>query len=151
MLNRRWNPFELSNSAVVVSPLMRDFDQLFQELAGQTARQGREFTPPTDIYETEAGVTLQVDLPGHDAKSIEVKVEKGVLTLRSERKAPEGNTKENARRLERGFGVYSRSFKLPDTVDATNVEARYENGVLTLALPRKEESKPRVIEVKVQG
>jgi len=150
MLNRRWNPFELSNSAVVVSPLMRDFDQLFQELAGQTTRQGREFAPATDIYETEAGVTIQVDLPGHDAKSIEVKVDKGVLTLRSERKAPEGN-KENARRLERGFGVYTRSFKLPDTVDATNVEARYENGVLTLALPRKEESKPRVIEVKVQG
>ncbi|HEX8705432.1 MAG TPA: Hsp20/alpha crystallin family protein [Myxococcaceae bacterium] len=145
MLNR-WNPFELSNSAVV----MRDFDQLFQELAGQAVRQGREFAPATDIYETEAGVTLQVDLPGHDAKSIEVKVDKGVLTLRSERKAPEG-TKENARRLERGFGVYTRSFKLPDTVDASNVDARYDNGVLTLTLPRKEESKPRVIEVKVQG
>jgi HSP20 family protein len=150
MLNRRWNPFELSNSAVVMSPLMRDVDQLFQELAGQATRQGREFAPATDIYETEAGVTLQVDLPGHDAKSIEVKVDKGVLTLRSERKAPEG-TKENARRLERGFGVYTRSFKLPDTVDASNVGARYENGVLTLSLPRKEEAKPRVIEVKVQG
>jgi HSP20 family protein len=150
MLNR-WNPFELSNSAVVVTPLMRDFDQLFQELAGKTTRQGREFAPATDIYETEAGVTLQVDLPGHDAKSIEVKVDKGVLTIRSERKAPEGTNKDNARRLERGFGVYTRSFKLPDTVDASNVEARYENGVLTLALPRKEESKPRVIEVKVQG
>jgi HSP20 family protein len=150
MLNRRWNPFELSNSAVVMSPLMRDVDQLFQELAGQTARQGREFAPATDIYETEAGVTIQVDLPGHDAKSIEVKVDKGVLTLRSERKAPEG-TKENARRLERGFGVYTRSFKLPDTVDASNVDARYENGVLTLVLPRKEEAKPRVIEVKAQG
>jgi HSP20 family protein len=151
MLNRRWNPFELSNSAAVATPLMRDFDQLFHELAGQTTtRQGREFAPATDIYETEAGITLQVDLPGQDAKSIEVKVEKGVLTLRSERKAQEG-TKENARRLERGFGVYTRSFKLPDTVDATHVEARYENGVLTLALPRKEDSKPRVIEVKVQG
>ncbi len=150
MLNRRWNPFELSNSAVVMSPLMRDVDQLFQELAGQATRQGREFAPATDIYETEAGVTIQVDLPGHDAKSIEVKVDKGVLTLRSERKAPE-STKENARRLERGFGVYTRSFKLPDTVDASNVDARYENGVLTLSLPRKEEAKPRVIEVKVQG
>ncbi|MDY7226885.1 Hsp20/alpha crystallin family protein [Hyalangium rubrum] len=145
-MQTRWNPFELSNSAVV----MRDFDQLFQELTGQATRQGREFAPATDIYETETGVTLQVDLPGHDAKAIEVKVEKGVLTLRSERKAEQG-AKENARRLERGFGVYTRSFKLPDTVDATKVEARYENGVLTLAMPRKEESKPRVIEVKVQG
>jgi HSP20 family protein len=147
MLNR-WNSF--GNGAVVAGPLMRDFDQLFQELTGQAVRQGREFAPATDIYETESGVTLQVDLPGHDPKAIEVKVEKGVLTLRSERKADPA-AKESARRLERGFGVYTRSFKLPDTVDATNVQARYESGVLTLTMPRKEEAKPRVIEVKVQG
>jgi HSP20 family protein len=149
MLNR-WNPFEFGNGAVVAGPLMKDFDQLFQELTGQAVRQGREFAPATDIYETESGVTLQVDLPGHDPKSIEVKVEKGVLTLRSERKANPA-AKDSARRLERGFGVYTRSFKLPDTVDANNVDARYEHGVLTLTLPRKEEAKPRVIEVKVQG
>lgn len=149
MLNR-WNPFEVGNGAVVAGPFLRDFDHLFQELTGQAVRQGRELAPATDIYETESGVTLQVDLPGHDPKAIEVKVEKGVLTLRSERKA-DATTKENARRLERGFGVYTRSFKLPDTVDTQNVGARYENGVLTLTMPRKEESKPRVIEVKVQG
>jgi len=149
MLNR-WNAFPFGNGAVVAGPLMKDFDQLFQELSGQAVRQGRELAPATDIYETESGVTLQVDLPGHDAKSIEVKVEKGVLTLRSERKADE-KAKEGARRLERNFGVYTRSFKLPDTVDASNVDARYENGVLTLTLPRKEEAKPRVISVKVQG
>ena len=149
MLNR-WNPFEFGNGAVVAGPFLRDFDHLFQELSGQEVRQGREFAPATDIYETESGVTLQVDLPGHDPKSIEVKVEKGVLTLRSERKA-DVNAKEGARRLERGFGVYTRSFKLPNTVDTSNVGARYENGVLTLTLPRKEEAKPRVIEVKVQG
>ncbi|HVG57518.1 MAG TPA: Hsp20/alpha crystallin family protein [Hyalangium sp.] len=147
MLNR-WNSF--GNGAVVAGPLMRDFDQLFQELTGQAVRQGREFAPATDIYETESGVTLQVDLPGHDPKAIEVKVEKGVLTLRSERKA-DPSAKESARRLERGFGVYTRSFKLPDTVDANNVAARYEHGVLTLTMPRKEEAKPRVIEVKVQS
>ncbi|WP_224361296.1 Hsp20/alpha crystallin family protein [Hyalangium versicolor] len=149
MLNR-WNTFPFGNGAVVAGPLMKDFEQLFQELSHQTVRQGREFAPATDIYETESGVTLQVDLPGHDAKSIEVKVEKGVLTLRSERKVDE-KAKEGARRLERNFGVYTRSFKLPETVDATNVDARFENGVLTLTLPRKEEAKPRVIEVKVQG
>ena len=149
MLNR-WNPFEVGNGAVVAGPLMRDFDQLFQELAGQATRKGVEFAPATDIYETASGVTLQVDLPGHDPKAIEVKVEKGVLTLRSERKADPA-AKDSARRLERGFGVFTRSFKLPDTVDTTHVEARYENGVLTLTMPRKEESKPRVIEVKVQG
>ncbi|MDC0713419.1 Hsp20/alpha crystallin family protein [Stigmatella sp. ncwal1] len=149
-MQTRFNPFELRNGAAVVGPLMRDFDFLFHGLAGPTGRHGTSFAPPADIFETQAGLTLQVDLPGHDPKTIEVKVEQGVLTFRSERKA-EPNAKENARRLERGFGVYTRSFTLPDTVDATKVEARYEQGVLTLTLPRKEESKPRVIEVKVQG
>jgi HSP20 family protein len=144
MLNRY--PFNLHAGA---TPLMRDFEQLFRELHPEAAGP-RELIPAADIYETEAGLTLQVDLPGHDAKAIEVKVEKDVLTLRSERK-PEGQGEgTQTRRRERGFGVYARSFVLPRTVDTTKVEARYDNGVLTLTLPRREESKPRVVEVKVQ-
>lgn len=149
MLNR-WNPFEMSNGAVALGPLMaKEFDQLFRELS---VRQGnsRELVPPADIFETAEGITLQVDLPGHDAKSIEVKVENDTLTLKSERKV-ERSDKDGARRLERSFGVYARSFVVPRTVDASRVEARYENGVLTLTLPRREESRPRVVEVKVNG
>ncbi|HYO54274.1 Hsp20/alpha crystallin family protein, partial [Archangium sp.] len=88
--------------------------------------------------------------PGHDPKSIEVKVENDTLTLKSERKV-ERSDKDGARRLERSFGVYARSFVLPRTVDASRVEARYENGVLTLTVPRREEARPRVVEVKVNG
>ena len=146
----RFNPFDVSNGAVALGPLMaKEFDQLFRELS---ARQGgaRELVPPTDIYETAEGITLQVDLPGHDPKSIEVKVENDTLSLRSERKV-ERSDQDGARRLERSFGVYARSFVLPRTVDASKVEARYENGVLTLTLPRRDESRPRVVEVKVNG
>jgi HSP20 family protein len=149
-MQTRFNPFELSNGAVALGPVMvKEFDQLFRELS---ARQGgaRELVPPTDIYETAEGITLQVDLPGHDPKAIEVKVENDTLTLKSERKV-ERSDKEGAHRLERSFGVYSRSFVLPRTVDASKVEARYENGVLTLTLPRREESRPRVVQVKVNG
>ena len=129
--------------------MMREFDQFFRDLS---VRQGgsRELIPPADIYETAEGITLQVDLPGHDPKSIEVKVENDTLTLKSERKV-ERSEKDGARRLERGFGVYARSFVLPRTVDASKVEARYENGVLTLTLPRREEARPRVVEVKVNA
>ena len=149
MLNR-WNPFEMSNGAVALGPLMaKEFDQLFRELSVRQG-QGRELVPPADICETAEGITLQVDLPGHDAKAIEVKVENDTLTLKSERKA-ERTDKEGARRLERSFGVYARSFVLPRTVDASKVEARYENGVLTLSVPRREESRPRVVEVKVNS
>ncbi|ATB36032.1 heat-shock protein [Cystobacter fuscus] len=147
-MQSRWNPFEMSNGAVALGPLvMREFDQFFRERPSGA----REFAPAADIYETAEGITLHVDLPGHDAKSIEVKVENDTLTLKSERKRPESLKDEGTRRLERNFGVFTRSFVLPRTVDASRVEARYENGVLTLALPRREETKPRVIEVKVNG
>jgi HSP20 family protein len=140
----------MSNGAVALGPLVeKEFDQLFRDLS---VRQGgaRELLPPADIYETAEGITLQVDLPGHDPKAIEVKVENDTLTLKSERKV-ERSDKDGARRLERSFGVYTRSFVLPRTVDASKVEARYENGVLTLTLPRREESRPRVVQVKVNG
>ncbi|HEX8441222.1 Hsp20/alpha crystallin family protein [Archangium sp.] len=149
-MQNRWNPFEMSNGAVALGPLMaREFDQLFRELG---VRQGgsRELVPAADIYETAEGITLLVDLPGHDPKAIEVKVENDTLTLKSERKV-ERTDKEGARRLERSFGVYARSFVLPRTVDASKVEARYDNGVLTLTVPRREESRPRVVEVKVNS
>lgn len=149
MLNR-WNPFEMSNGAVALPLMAREFDQLFRDLSVRQSG-SREFVPAADILETAEGITLQVDLPGHDPKTIEVKVENDVLTLRSERKAAESTTKEGAQRLERSFGVYARSFTLPRTVDASKVEAQYENGVLTLTLPRREETKPRVVSVKVNG
>ncbi|MBZ4415189.1 Hsp20/alpha crystallin family protein [Myxococcus sp. RHSTA-1-4] len=145
------NPF---NSAVVVNPLMRDFDALFRELTQPVWRQSqapRQFAPAADIVESESGLTLHLDMPGLEAKAIQVKVEKDVLTVQAERKAEPKAEGVTVRRQERGFGTFARSFALPDTVDASKVEAKYEHGVLTLTLPRREESKPRVIEVKVQG
>jgi HSP20 family protein len=146
----RWNPFDVSNGAVALGA--KEFDQLFRDLAAPVWRQGgvRELVPPTDIYETAEGITVQVDLPGHQPDAIEVKVENDTLSIRSERKAERAD-KEGARRLERGFGVYARSFVVPRTVDAARVEARYEHGVLTLTLPRREEARPRTVQVKVNG
>lgn len=150
-MHSRWNPFEMSNGAVALGPLvLREFDQLFRDLPVRPSG-AREFAPAADIYETAEGITLQVDLPGHEPKSIQVKVENDTLTLKSERSRPDSLKDEGTRRLERGFGVYTRSFVLPRTVDPSRVEARYEAGVLTLTLPRREETKPRVIEVKVNS
>jgi len=143
------NPF---NSAVVMNPLVRDFDTLVRELTQPVWRQApRERVPAADIIESESGLTLHLDMPGLEAKAIQVKVENDVLTVQAERKAEPKAEGVTVRRQERAFGTFGRSFALPDTVDASKVEAKYENGVLTLTLPRREESKPRVIEVKVQG
>jgi HSP20 family protein len=112
----------------------------------------RALAPAADILESEAGLTLQLDMPGHAPEGIEVKVENDRLTVRSERKsAPKQEGTSSAQLLaERRFGTFERTFVLPRTVDAGRVEATYEHGVLTLALPRREESKPRTVQVQVK-
>ena len=111
----------------------------------------RALAPAADIFETEAGLTLQLDMPGHVPEGIEVKVENDRLTVRSERKGPRAEAQGEAQLLsERRFGTFERAFVLPRTVDAGRVEASYEHGVLTLVLPRREEAKPRTVQVQVK-
>jgi HSP20 family protein len=109
------------------------------------------FAPPADIVETQAAIEVTVDLPGHDPKSVEVKLENGVLTIQSERKQERRTEQDGVLRAERSFGQFARSFELPDTVDSSKVEAKFEHGVLTVTLPKREETKPRTISVKVQS
>jgi HSP20 family protein len=133
-------------------PLLRDFDALFRDLARPSfgfVDEARALAPAADIRETDAGLTLQLDMPGHDPKALQVKVEDQVLTVRSERKGEERSEKDGYLRVERAFGVYERSFRLPPNVDTGRVDAKYEHGVLTLSLPRREETRARTIEVKV--
>jgi len=111
----------------------------------------KSFAPPADIVETQAAIEVTVDLPGHDPKSVEVKLENGVLTIQSERKQERRAEGDGLLRSERSFGQFVRSFELPDTVDAQKVEAKFEHGVLTVTLPKREETKPRTISVKVQS
>lgn len=109
------------------------------------------FAPPADVVETQGAIEVTVDLPGHDPKSVEVKLEKGVLTIQSERKQERRAEGDGVLRAERSFGQFVRSFELPDTVDPQKVEAKFEHGVLTVTLPKREETKPRTISVKVQS
>lgn len=109
------------------------------------------FAPPADVVETQTAIEVTVDLPGHDPKSLEVKLENGVLTIQSERKQVARGEGDGVLRAERSFGQFVRSFELPDTVDPQKVEAKLENGVLTVTLPKREETKPRTISVKVQS
>src|SRR5262245_11685981 len=106
--------------------------------------------PPVDIYETENhDLVLKAELPDMTREGIEVTVESNTLTLRGEKKFA-GEVKEDRyRRVERSYGQFSRSFTLPNTVDATKVSADYKNGVLTVKLPFREEAKPRTINVEV--
>lgn len=108
-----------------------------------------EWEPRTDIFETEGELKLQFDLPGIAQNELEIVIEKGVLTLRGERKAPANM--EQYRRVERAYGPFNRMFNLPESVDAERITANLSQGVLTLTLPTREESKPRQIQVQVQA
>ena len=108
------------------------------------------WVPPIDIYETDShDVVIKAELPDMTREDIELTVESNTLTLRGERKLPADVKEEQFRRVERRYGAFTRSFTLPNTVDASGVSAEYKNGVLTVRLPFREEAKPRTIHVEV--
>jgi HSP20 family protein len=110
------------------------------------------WTPPVDIYETEGrDLIIKAEIPDLTKEAIEVTVANDTLTLRGERKRPADVKEEQFRRVERQYGAFSRSFSLPNTVDASRVSADYKNGVLTVKLPFREEARPRTINVEVAG
>lgn len=108
------------------------------------------WVPPVDIIETDNHeVVIKAELPDLDRDDIHIKVENNTLTISGEKKM-DSEVKENQyRRMERSYGAFSRSFTLPQTVDAGNIAAEYKNGVLTVRLPLREEAKPRQIQVQV--
>lgn len=110
------------------------------------------WVPPVDIYETEQkDLVLKAELPDVAKEDIEVTVEHNTLTLKGSKKVASDVKEDQFRRVERAYGAFVRSFTLPSTVDAGRVAADYKNGVLTVTLPYREESKPRNINVQVSA
>jgi len=107
----------------------------------------RSWYPTVDIVESEDDVTISAELPGLDREDIKVEVKDDVLTFWGERKQREEQEGDRYRRVERRHGAFRRSFALPSTVSSEDVTATYENGVLSLRLPKAEEAKPREIPV----
>jgi HSP20 family protein len=109
--------------------------------------------PPVDIYQTsEHELVLKAELPDMSREDIDLSVENFVLTIKGEKKfgaGMEGVKDEQFHHVERRYGAFSRSFSLPQTVDASRVSAEYKNGVLTVRLPLREEARPRQIKVDV--
>jgi len=129
--------------------LSAEVDRMVNRLA-RDAWTGSGLTPPADVHETDAAFQVVLDLPGLDAKALDIHVENETLTVKAERSQPKPAEGAAVHRSERAFGTFFRSFTLPKTVDATCVEARYEHGVLTVVLPKRDEAKPRTIPVEVR-
>jgi HSP20 family protein len=103
-----------------------------------------------DVYETDEGIVVKAELPGVRKEDLKISVDNNVLTIRAEKKQDGPKDVNCYYCSERVFGTFQRSFTLPNTVDTTRVKASYRDGVLVVEVPKKEEAKPKEIQVEVQ-
>jgi HSP20 family protein len=144
----RWEPFG------GLSTLHDQVNRLFNETMFRGPGEGAALTtwaPAVDIYETPNELVVKADLPDVNEKDIDVRVENNLLTISGERKFEKNISEDNYLRVERSYGAFSRSFSLPNTVNAESINAEYKNGVLTVKVPKREESKPRQVKVNISG
>ncbi|RJR41740.1 MAG: Hsp20/alpha crystallin family protein [Deltaproteobacteria bacterium] len=141
-----WKPFR------EVSRLRREMDRLWDDFFGPGRKALRpmemEWAPAVDVSETADLVVIKAEVPGMEAKDIDISLAADVLTIKGEKKSAREEKKENYHLVERTYGSFSRSLKLPAAVDADQIEASYKQGVLTISCPKKEEAKPKAIEIK---
>lgn len=143
---QRWDPVR------EIERVHEEMDRLLRNLWGlRSTPASSEATChiAVDIIEDKDHVELKAEIPGVDPKDVNIQVEDNILTISGEKKLEHEDKKENYLRIERYYGKFSRSFSLPPYVDASKIEAKYKDGVLTVTLPKRPETKPRQIEVKV--
>jgi len=137
-----WSPVR-DLAGLEIDRLNRMFDAAF---SGAPVANG--FVPAVDIHEAaNKDVVVKVDLPGMKREDIKVTFENNVLTIEGERKGESVEGDDHFQRIERTYGLFRRSFTLPATIDGSRVQAGYADGVLTVTLPRREETRPRQIQV----
>jgi HSP20 family protein len=141
----RWDAFHN------LSTLQEQVNRLFEGSSPRRSDQSALTTwaPAVDIYETENELVLKADLPDVNEKDLDIRIESNTLTIKGERKFEEKVKEDNYLRVERTYGSFSRSFSLPSTVDSGSIKADYKNGVLTVELPKRAESKPRQVKINV--
>ncbi len=132
-----------------VSSLQDEVERAFRQAFGdrQGASPAGAFSPALDVEEDEDGFTIHVELPGVKAEDVDVSLEENILTIAGERHFYDERGADGFRRVERHFGRFHRAVRLPDRVQADGVDASYRDGMLTITVPKAEESKPRRIQV----
>ncbi len=129
------------------------FNRMFKDLVPRRLHEEDlmgGWEPAVDVYETEKGYVMKVEIPEVDEKDVHVNVEGNLLTVSGERRREEDVKKENYHRTERYYGCFSRSFALPETVDREHIKATFKGGVMKLELPRKTELKAKEIKIEIE-
>jgi HSP20 family protein len=131
--------------------LQEQINRILGDMAGRTSEESNltPWAPAVDIYETEHELVVKADLPEVNPQDLDIRVENNILTIRGERKFDNKVDEENYLRVERAYGSFSRSFSLANSVKSDAIKADYQNGVLTLSIPKREEAKPKQIKVNV--
>jgi len=141
----RWDPFRDLNA------LQDRMNRLFDDASSRGWRDDPAATttwsPAVDIFETEGEIVVKAELPGVDRKDIALNLDHNVLTLKGERRFEKETKEENYHRVERSYGGFSRTFSIPATVDEEKIRADYRDGILKIALPKKEQAKPKQIKI----
>jgi len=143
----KWTPFR------DLMTIQDQINRLFEDSLHRTDEKGLSvpsWQPLVDIYEDGQAIVIKAELPEVDEKDIQVNIEDGTLTIKGERKLEQEEKKENYHRVERFYGSFMRSFDLPTTVDQDDINAAYDKGVLKITLPKKEEVKPKKVDIKVK-
>lgn len=145
-----WNPFRELES------LQDEMTKLFNLSLGRwngelpEGSDGASLVPVMDVADTKNALKISTEIPGLDKNDLNVSVEGNTLVIKGEKKREDKSEEEGVVRIERSYGSYYRALTLPATVDASKIDAKYKNGVLTLTLPKKEEAKPKQITVDVK-
>lgn len=138
----RYDPFREIRS------LQNEVNRLFRGVTSDREDfLGGEWLPKVDVFENKENLVLEAELPGMKREDFELSFENNVLTLKGERKFEKKDGGDNYHRVERGYGSFARSFTLPPTVTAEGAAAEFEDGVLRVQLPKREETKARKIEI----
>ncbi len=141
----RWNPS--GNLLPLQDRWNRMFEEFFGAPAGDEEVAQQIWAPRTDLSESENEYTIQVDLPGMKKDDVDITYSDGVLTIKGERRLEKERKDKNLHVCERAYGSFTRSFNLRSAVDSEKISAKFDNGVLTVNLPKHEKVKPRQIKI----
>lgn len=142
-----WRPFEFEKMRREMDRL---WDSFFEGKPARRAREEGEWLPSLDVSETKGDLVVKAELPGIDPKDIDISLNEGVLTIKGEKKQEKEEKEEGYHLIERSYGSFTRSIRLPQEVQSEKINASYKNGVLKITLPKSEEAKKKEIKIKVE-
>ncbi len=140
----RYDPFR---ELVTLQDRVNSLFEGFSDVSGKEQLAAGTFVPPVDIYEDEQNLVLKLEIPGVNEEDLQVSLENNLLTVKGERKFEKEEKEENFHRIERRFGTFTRTFRMPNTVDSDYTSASYDKGILKITLAKRAEAKPKQIKI----